>query len=96
MTTKTRAADAAQPTAAELVSDAVTPTDGESPLPPGPYINIGAVDLVLTQPSAVVKPGYVIELEFGIRHRDLRPATDAEIKAAGAAAAAQNAATGQE
>lgn len=88
----------------ELVSDAPAPVEVvEGPLPGGTYINTGGVDLVLLQPPKVLKPGRVIELEFGLRHRDLRPATDAEIKAAQQAetaeqTAAQDAAaeTGQE
>lgn len=76
----------------ELVSDTAVAGEGDEPLPGGTYINTGAVDLVLLQPPAVVKPNRVIELEFGIRHRDLRLATDAEIKAAAEAEAAEQAA----
>lgn len=82
------------------------PESGQAPLivgesgcvfaPPRAFINTGAVDLVLTQPSAVVKPGHVIELEFGVRHRDLRPATPDEIKAAADAEAAEHAAAAAE
>lgn len=78
----------------ELVSDtSASAAAAEEPLPGGTYINTGAVDLVLLQPAAVVKPGRVIELEFGIRHRDLRPASADEIEAAREADSAEQAAT---
>jgi hypothetical protein len=86
---------AAEPRPVELESD--TPAASVKPaapadLPPGGvFLNTGAVDLVLLQPPAVVKPGRVIELEFDIRHRDLRLATAAEIKAARDAEAAEQA-----
>lgn len=78
----TRKTAPAQHSTIELVS-------GDQPLPGGMYVNTGEVDLVLLRPPAVLPPGQVIELEFGIRHRDLRPATAAEIAAAQDAEAAE-------
>lgn len=78
----------------ELASDIPAPSAAaDEPLPGGTYINTGAVDLVLLQPPKVLKPGHVIELEFGVRHRELRPATADEIAAAREAEAAEHAAT---
>jgi hypothetical protein len=55
----------------------------------GVFVNVGGTGLVLIDPpGGVVHPGRVVTLPYTATHRDLRPATPAEIKASAAADAA--------
>lgn len=72
---------------------------------PGPdaggwFVNVAAVALTIPHPPTELGPGRVVELPYTPTHRDLKPATPADIEASRAAeeaeAAAAAAPTGQE